>query len=382
MNILFVNYGQPDNNSAQHILGHAKALAARGHDVLAAMVKAAPLGETVHQDGFRLASLKTVLKVGPAFTNRRAADVLHVWTPREIVREFAGEYRARWGAASLIMHLEDPEEVIFQRCTGRSVEEARDADTEWPKGLIHPCRFADFMQSADGITIVHHAMMPLVPADVPAHELAPVIDADFFSPQTNTSALRTWLGLQPEQRVIAYNGNDHAVNALDTRSLYEAMDIVCERRPEVVFVRTGHVLDTNYEGIEIRPGPRCRELGFIERAQVPEVMRLAEVFVQPGMPDEFNRHRLPAKVPEYLCMGRPVVMGEASIGAELLSASAARILPQVSAATMAEAVIWLLDHPQEAETMGARGRQFALERFAEKNITPALESFYRKSSGP
>jgi glycosyltransferase involved in cell wall biosynthesis len=182
--------------------------------------------------------------------------------------------------------------------------------------------------------------------------------------------------------VIAYNGNDYAVNALDMRSLYEAMDIVCERSPEVVFVRTGHVLDTNYEGIEMRPGPRCRELGFVERAQVPEVMRLAEVFVQPGMPDEFNRHRLPAKVPEYLCMGRPVVMGEASIGAELIPPKAARVLGQVTASEIAAAVIWLLDHPAEAEEMGARGRQFAKERFAEENVVRALEAFYGKMLSP
>lgn len=146
----------------------------------------------------------------------------------------------------------------------------------------------------------------------------------------------------------------------------------------VVLLRTGHVLPTSYDGLLFRPGPRCIELGFVERAEVPAIMHLAAVAIQPGDVDAFNSFRLPAKVPEYLSLGKPLVMGATPVGLELKQAGAAHILPQMSPRAMMKAVEELLDQPGRARDLGERGRQFAHGRFSEAVVIPKLESFYQR----
>lgn len=378
MNILFANYGQSDNNSAYHIAGFASGLAARGHDVCVAVAKSVPDGEFASVGGYRMASHRTALKTGFTFEDGRTADILHVWTPREAMRLFANAHATAWGHASLVVHLEDNEAAIFERFTGCSVEKACTLDEPWPKGLIHPKHYRSFLKSARGVTMVHRCLEPLVPEELPRQEIVPVMDFRFFSNGLKHHGLRHELGIAPTTRVIVFNGNDHAAAALDIRQLYEAVDLLIEEGMDLAFVRTGHVLPANYDGLHFRPGPRCHELGFVERGRVPEIMGMADVAVQPGDGDYFNAHRLPAKVPEYLAMGKPLIMGDTNIGRELASADAALVLPGMSPRHMADAIAGLLNAPDDAAAMAARGREFARHRFSREAVIPLLEKFYQQ----
>ncbi len=376
MRILLVNYGQADNNSANHIHGLARGLASSGHEVLVGVAKPVTEGEFVTREGFRMASHRAILKCGPGFAGHGKADVVHLWTPRETMRRFFIEYGARWGTRALVIHLEDNEVAIFERFTGRTIEEALVQEQDWPKGLIHPAHHRPFLDSAQGLTMVHECLRPMVPVPAASLELVPVMDFDFFSPTGPDGVSRATLGLGARTRVIVYNGNDHAATAGDIRLLYDAVDLLIERGRDVALVRTGHVLPTNYDGLQFRPGPRCIEQGFISREQVPAVMRLADLVIQPGNADAFNSFRLPAKVPEYLSMGRPLITGAGNIGAELLREDCAVVLPHMTPQTIADAACRLLDNPTEAAALGARGRDFSLRRFKEEAIVPRLEEYY------
>jgi len=376
MRILLINYGQADNNSAYHILGHARSLAARGHDVCVGVAKSIPEGIYEPRDGFRLASQKTLLKLGARFSDGKPADILHVWTPRESIRRFVGKYRSAWNCGALVLHLEDNEAAIFERFTGRAIEDCVDPEQEWPAGLIHPQRYVPFMESAMGVTIVHRCLEPLVPASLRREELVPIMDLDFFSPASAPDALRRELGISGSTRIIVFNGNDHAATSLDIRQLYETLDRLLERGVDVCLLRTGHVLPANYEGLQFRPGPRCIELGFLDRRRLPDLMRLADVAIQPGGADAFNAHRLPAKVPEYLAMGKPLIMGACNIGGELAEAGAAVVLPKMSPTAMAEAVVALFEDPDAARSLSDRARRFARSRFDGGQVITKLEGFY------
>lgn len=376
MNLLFLNYGQADNNSAYHILGHARRLAARGHDVCVAVAKSVPDGKFESREGFRLASHHTVLKMGPGFANGAGPDILHAWTPRENVRLFAERFHQTWGRCTTLIHLEDNEEAIFERFTGLTLAQADAEIREWPKGLIHPQRFRSFLGSADGVTMVHRCLGPLVPESMRTLEIVPIMDFSFFANGVGCARLRSRLEIPPDARVIMFNGNDHAANVRDMRALYDAVELLIKRGMNVVFVRTGEIQESNYEGLRFRSSNRCIELGYIERSAVPEMMRLADIVIQPGDADEFNSYRLPAKVPEYLSMGIPLLMSSANIGLELAEASAARVLPSMTPSAIAEAVEVLLSDKQHSEALSRRGREFAFERFHGNTVTPALEAFY------
>lgn len=382
MNIVFANYGEAHNNSAGHIFGFAKGLAARGHDVVVAMAKPVADGEFSRRGEFRTVSHRTLLNAGPGFRNGRRADILHVWTPRENIRIFAVGFMVKWGADALVIHLEDNEEAIFHRFTGCTLEQALAVGGEWPKGLIHPLRHREFKAAAAGFTMVHECLRPLAPQGALVEEIVPVIDGDFFSPGVPDRDLRTSLGLGEGTRVIVYNGNDHAASTSDIRLLYDAVELLIERGRDVALVRTGHLLPANYDGLQFRPGSNCVELGFIELERVPGIMRLADVVIQPGNADAFNGFRLPAKVPEYLSIGKPLVIGMCNIGVELSRRSCAMVLPHMTAQSIADAAARLLDHPDEAVAIGTQGRTFAQRRFSEAIVIPGLEEYYQKLLQP
>jgi len=383
MNILYVNYGESHNNSAHQIHGFARQTGLRQHDCVVAAVKSVPNGEMEQREGFRLASYKTVHEKGGNFFNGRPADLLHIWTPREGIRLFVEKYRQRWGAEiPFIMHLEDDEEVIFERFTGRAPEVLRNQpQEEWEHlslpGLTHPVRGPAFMNAAAAMTVIYNSVSELVPAGKSWLEIPPLVDADKFHCGPRDAALAGELKLTPGVRVIGYHGNDHGANVSDTRELYEVVSEVLSQREDVSFVRAGLVDEARYEGLTFRQTPRCVELGFVDHARMPDIMRAADIFIQPGSADAFNHHRLPAKVPEYLLLARPLIVGEGNIGEELRAAEAAIVLAEMKPSAMVEAVLYLLDNPAEAQAMGQRGRQFIQQRFDATRVGDELELFYK-----
>ena len=60
------------------------------------------------------------------------------------------------------------------------------------------------------------------------------------------------------------------------------------------------------------------QVGPVPWLEVPGYLALADAFVQPGSPDDFNRYRLPSKLPEFLAMGRPVILPHCNLGNELI----------------------------------------------------------------
>jgi len=382
MNILYVNYGESHNNSAHQIHGFARETGRRGHDCVVAAVKSVPNGEMEQRGGFRLASYRTVHDKGGNFANGRPADILHVWTPREGVRLFVDKYRQRWGPdIKLVLHLEDDEEVIFERFTGRSPASLRLLpQQEWEHlslpGLTHPVRGQEFMNAAAAMTVIYRSVSELVPSGKQWLEIPPLVNAEVFHAGPRDTDLAAGLKIPMGTRVIGYHGNDHGANISDTRELYEVVSEVLSQRQDVMFVRAGLVDDARYEGLTFRQTPRCQEIGFVDHKKMPDIMRLGDIFVQPGTADAFNHHRLPAKVPEYLLLGRPLIVGEGNIGEELREARAAIVLSEMTPPAIVEAVLRLLDDPAEAVAMGKRGRQFIQERFDARKVGDALEAFY------
>ena len=375
MRILLVSHGPADCNSSQHVFGFARGLTERGHEARVAVVDSVPVGGVDTSRGFAVGCLQTMVKSGARFSDGKSADLLHVWTPREPMRWFAEEYWSVARPKALVVHLEDNEEILWERFTGRPFSEAGRGPGD-PPHLVHPRHYRSFLASAQGVTVIHRCLLDLVPG-LNAQEMAPVMDFKFLDTKGPDGDLRRKLNLGRKTRVIAYNGNDHPAALADIRMLYDAVEELIHRGRDVALIRTGHVMEANYGGLRFRPGPRCCELGFIPREQIPPVLRLADICVQPGTQDEFNRYRLPSKIPEYLAMGKPLITGQGNIGSELAEKRGAIVLAHMTAPTLAAALESLLENPKEAARMGLRGQAFAQQRFAASEVMPMLESFYR-----
>ncbi len=125
-------------------------------------------------------------------------------------------------------------------------------------------------------------------------------------------------------------------------------------RPDVVFVMVG---DTTLEssGLEEetrleadRLGVRILFTGF--RADAPRVAATFDVYVVPSRYEGLGR-----ALTEAMASGRPVVASAVNGVPDLVEPGVTGLLTEAGdVEAMADSVLWLLDHPEEAAMMGSR----------------------------
>jgi glycosyltransferase involved in cell wall biosynthesis len=287
--------------------------------------------------------------------------------------------------APYVIHLEDNEELLIESATGRSLAELqrlplRQQDSLAPPDLIHPTHHREFLDGAAGITVITEALNEFNHAGRP-HALArPGIDLERFRPDLEPHP-RERLGLGPEDFVLVYHGTIHYANQHEMLSLYLAVKLLQRRGHRVRLVRLGH---SEFGGPDPRAfralGDGVIELGPTAWREIPAYLAMADAYVQPGPPDDFNRYRLPSKLPEFLAMGRPVILPHCNIGNDLKHGEDALLLEQGNAMEIAVHIEGLLADRELADRLGAGARQFAVERLSWRRNTESVADFLRKRS--
>jgi glycosyltransferase involved in cell wall biosynthesis len=225
----------------------------------------------------------------------------------------------------------------------------------------------------------------VLPDGLPCHLLEPGVDGDLFAPGLHAAErqrLCNALAVPCDAWITVYPGNMHPANYEDMFSLYAAVHAVNARGNKVHLIRTG--VDS-VGPIEPRflklAGRYVTNLGFVRRDWLRDLFKLADFFVQPGGPDDFNSCRLPSKLPELLAMGRPVVLPRTNIGLLMHDRINALLMQRGDAAEITESIEVLLTDAALAARVGLEGRRFAIEHFNWQRSAKGLESFYRKMLG-
>ena len=137
MNILIVLHGSIDSNSGYHVKSLAGELNRLSNDV----VVATPHGRT---DGeiFRVVEYGRIIReirAGTLFENGHDPDVLHLWTPRQLVLQLCEKIKELCVPAVLI-HLEDNEESVTRSFIGDEAynQALKDPSASVPVNLTHP----------------------------------------------------------------------------------------------------------------------------------------------------------------------------------------------------------------------------------------------------
>lgn len=383
MRVVFVMYGPLDVNSAIQAFHFGNELTEQGWEVTLAGVGDPQRIEAVGRPLFESISHETLGERARSGAIEREETIVCGWTPREPVRRQVTNLVAQLRVPYAI-HLEDNEHYLVETITGMTLEQLqrlplRAQDRLAPPDLIHPTHHLEFLRGAAGLTVITEELNDFNAGHRPHHVARPGIDAERFSPERPTRKTREQLGLGPEEFVLVYHGTIHYANQHEMMSLYVAVQLLRRRGHPVRLVRLGH---SEFGGVDPRAfravSDGVLELGPIAWREVPDYLALADAFVQPGACDDFNRYRLPSKLPEFLAMGRPVIVPHCNIGHDLTHGENALLLEQGNAVEIMARVEDLIADRELAERLGRGARRFALEELSWSANAAALGDFYRE----
>jgi glycosyltransferase involved in cell wall biosynthesis len=189
------------------------------------------------------------------------------------------------------------------------------------------------------------------------------VNVEHFRPLPKDEC-RTRLGLPWEggAEIVCYVGNFPSKRGLP--DLLKAMPAVLRKHPGAALLLVG--------GGKARPGLEqlAGELGIAARTlfagfktyeELPYYIGAADVCVAPYTSYYGRRDRIaPLKLYAYMACGRPVVLSDVPVQMDPAEKrSAALVVPAENPGELAQGLIHLLDNPNLAEEMGARGRTIA-----------------------
>ena len=188
------------------------------------------------------------------------------------------------------------------------------------------------------------------------------VDQEIYRPR-NLAEAQKQLKLSPEAKYVSYVGHFYPGRGLEilVESFLEVVKQVPNAR--LLLVGDGPLRKTLEK--------KVRQLGieqyvFFKGFQPPTKAALyiaaSEICVAP-FERRYQRVEVsPLKLYSYMACARPVVISDIPIECKGLS-EAARVVPPEDPDALAEAVIDLLNHPEEARRMGKRGREIVEELY-------------------
>jgi len=178
---------------------------------------------------------------------------------------------------------------------------------------------------------------------------------DLFRPSDKQTA-RARLGLQTDAKYVSFVGNLVAWQGVET--LIRACASLRDSLPTLHVLIVGDGPEAGRirslaEGLNFLD--RMMLVGSVPYVDVPIFINASDVCAAPFTA---TRKASPIKVYEALACARPVVASDVDgVGGLLRSWSAGLAVEPENPPTLAHAIEWMLNHPDEAVAMGTRGRE-------------------------
>lgn len=118
--------------------------------------------------------------------------------------------------------------------------------------------------------------------------------------------------------------------------------------------------------------------GWVEDEWLSEAYRSAKALLLPLWDDDRSRTRMPNKLAEYLCSARPVITSHVGVMQDRLNHfENAYVVTPGRQAEFADAMIHVLQNPDWAARIGAKGREDCLAQFDYRLQAENLAAFFR-----
>lgn len=176
------------------------------------------------------------------------------------------------------------------------------------------------------------------------------------------------LGLDPDRPIVGTVGRLSPQKApLDFLRVARS---VLARRPEVQFVMVGDGPLRDEVASEASDLPEVRLLGL--RDDVPEILRVFDVFAMTSLWEGLSR----ALTEAMICRLPVAVTAVDGVPEIVLHGETGLLSPPGEPEKLAENVLWLLDHRDEALRMGGNARKQVVPAFSAERMVKEIESLY------
>jgi glycosyltransferase involved in cell wall biosynthesis/2-polyprenyl-3-methyl-5-hydroxy-6-metoxy-1,4-benzoquinol methylase len=383
MNLIFVCHCHFRGNSAMHLCSIASVLADLGHSCAICVPERA---ETILDRGrlqCQVLDYDEALRYGVSFANNRGPDLVHAWTPRELVRKTTISLAQRYNIPYFV-HFEDNENVLLlDDLPDWSLEDLERLPTHAidllvPPHRTHPQRSRQLLVGAAGVTALIDRLLEFKPAHTPSMVFFPGYDPEFAKIDDRNEELRATLGIRPEELLVVYTGNIHGSNFQEVRSLLLAVALANRHGVRVKLVKTGFSGFPPSELSDHEIAQHVLDRGFVTRSELPQLLAAADILVQPGQSGAFNDYRFPSKLPEFLASGRPVILPRSNLGLLLKDGEEAIVLQHGHSAEIADALERLASDAGLRARIGKNGRSFALRNLDWTKNVATLPRFYEE----
>ncbi len=120
-------------------------------------------------------------------------------------------------------------------------------------------------------------------------------------------------------------------------------------------------------------------LGFVDRREVADIMSRSRVGLVTLHPIINYLDSLPIKMFEYMTAGLPVVSSDFPLWKDIVQKSGCGLcVDPLNTTAIAEAINYILTHPEEAKKMGENGKRAVLEHYNWQNEEQKLLAIYHK----
>jgi glycosyltransferase involved in cell wall biosynthesis len=296
------------------------------------------------------------------------------------LRALQGRLRAAWRAARRlrgdVYHLHEPELIplgVALKATGAHVVYDAHEETPLEVRAMHPDRPLLGRALSLGWTLAEKVTAATADGIVTA---TPSIARRF--PERKTVVVRNFPTAEETERFAG--GAPHAERPPNVVYLGGLTEIRGAREMAAAVGRVRHpgarLVLAGPGAMEVS-GDRIDIRGWLSRQSVADVLREARVGLLVLHPVPAHLESLPIKLFEYMAAGIPVVASDFPAWRELVG-DAGLLVDPYDVGAIATAIDTLLDDPQAAEAMGARGRELVRERYAWEAEAERLLSLYER----
>jgi glycosyltransferase involved in cell wall biosynthesis len=200
------------------------------------------------------------------------------------------------------------------------------------------------------------------------------VDTAMFTPQTDGSRFRQENGLK-EKFIVLYAGAHGLSNDLEV-ILHAARILHNQTNIQFVFVGDGKEKTSLQASAQSQGLDNVIFLPPVTKIEMPEVLSAADVCLAVLKPIDLFMTTYPNKVFDYMAASRPVILAIDGVIRDVVEKAKAGIfVPPGDASEMAQAVLYLFLHPQQAINMGLRGRKYVENEFNRDTISEKYLSF-------